>query len=489
MTFAVDLTFTNMKKLQIFVALAAMMISAEAFAGGLMTNTNQSASFLRSVARGTSLDPDAVYFNPAGVVFMDNGFHLGISDQIAYQTRTINSTFPAFAMGANNNGSKSKDYVGKAFSAVIPNLHFAWKHNRFAVMAGIGVNGGGGSLEFKNGLGSFERQFAVLPGAITDFGRGLGISANQYSMDMYLKGSSMTLAFNVGAAYRITDWLSVAAMVRFSTSSNGYEGYMKNISVNPTGAALGLGGNMMPASTFFNTVAGAVTSLGLPAETAAQIESTARTYAALTSDHILDVKQKGFSVSPVVALAFHKDNWDASVKYEFKMGTELEIKSAEVSAKDAVINGIFPNGTKVKSETPALLAVAVSRQCGPVKITAEWHEFFDKDAQNSFSSAVKGNTMEYLLGAEWTISERWLVSAGVQRTQLNLDESAYSDMNFSLPAWSFGMGFAFKINDMMKLNFGYMPTVYGKVTNKTAEFTDVYTRTSNAVGFGLDFKF
>ena len=478
-----------MKKLQIFVALAAMMISAEAFAGGLVTNTNQSASFLRSVARGTSLDPDAVYFNPAGVAFMENGFHLGISDQIAYQTRTINSTFDAFAMGANNNESKSKDYVGKAFSAVIPNLHFAWKHNRFAIMAGIGVNGGGGSLEFKNGLGSFERQFAVLPGAITDFGRGLGISANQYSMDMYLKGSSMTLAFNVGAAYRITDWLSVAAMVRFSTSSNGYEGYMKNISVNPTGAALGLSGNMMLASTFFNTVAGAVTSLGLPAETAAQIESTARTYAALTSDHILDVKQKGFSVSPVVALAFHKDNWDASVKYEFKMGTELEIKSAEVSAKDAVINGIFPNGTKVKSETPALLAVAVSRQCGPVKITAEWHEFFDKDAQNSFSSAVKGNTMEYLLGAEWTISERWLVSAGVQRTQLNLDESAYSDMNFSLPSWSFGMGFAFKINDMMKLNFGYMPTVYGKVTNKTADFTDVYTRTSNAVGFGLDFKF
>lgn len=33
-----------MKKIQIFVVLAAMMISAEAFAGGLMTNTNQSAS-------------------------------------------------------------------------------------------------------------------------------------------------------------------------------------------------------------------------------------------------------------------------------------------------------------------------------------------------------------------------------------------------------------------------------------------------------------
>lgn len=458
-------------------------MSAEAYAGGLMTNTNQSASFLRSVARGTSLDPDAVYFNPAGVVFMNDGFHIGISDQIAYQTRTINSTYAPFAMGAANNGSMSKEYVGTAFSAFIPSLHFAWKHDRFAVMAGIGVNGGGGSLEFENGLGSFERQFAVLPGAITQMGTALGLSASQYSMDMYLKGSSMTLAFNLGAAYRITDWLSAAAMVRFSTSSNGYTGYMKNISVNPTGAALGLNGNMIPASAFFTSVAQAVPSMA----------EAAMTYAALTSDHILEVEQKGFSVSPVLALAFHKGNWDASVKYEFKMGTELKIKSAEASAKDPVINGIFPDGATVKSETPALLAVAVSRQCGPVKVTAQWNEFFDKNAQNSFSSAVKGNTMEYLLGAEWSVSERWLVSAGAQRTQPDLDENAYSDMNFSLPAWSFGVGFAFKFNDAIRLNVGYMPTVYDSVTCKgkasEIDFIDVYSRTSNAVGFGLDFKF
>ena len=456
-----------MKKLQIFAAIVAMLMSAEAFAGGLMTNTNQSASFLRSVARGTSLDPDAVYFNPAGVVFMDNGFHIGISDQIAYQTRTINSTYAPFAMGAGNNGAMSKEYVGTAFSAVIPSLHFAWKHNRFAVMAGMGVNGGGGSLEFGTGLGSFERQFAVLPGAISQMGSALGVSANQYSMDMYLKGSSMTLAFNLGAAYRITDWLSAAAMVRFSTSSNGYTGHMKNICVNPAGAALGLTGNMMPASAFFTSIAQAVPTMA----------EAAMTYAALTSDHILEVEQKGMSISPVIALAFHKGNWDASVKYEFKMGTELKIKSSEASAKDPVINGIFQDGSSVKSETPALLALAVSRQCGPVKITAQWHEFFDKNAQNSFSPAVKGNTMEYLLGAEWSISDRWSVSAGAQRTQTNLDENAYSDMNFSLPAWSFGVGFAFKINDAIRLNVGYMPTVYDSATSKgkasEIEFTDV----------------
>lgn len=291
---------------------------------------------------------------------------------------------------------------------------------------------------------------------------------------MYLKGSSMTLAFNVGASYKITEWLSAAALVRFSPTNNSYTGYMKNIQINPAHPLLNPNGNMMPASAFFNTIG--------------NVQN-----AAMTSDHILEVEQKGFTVSPILALAFHKGNWDASVKYEFEMGTELKIKSSDASAKDPVINGIFPNGATVKAETPALLAAAVSRQCGPVKVSAEWHHFFDKNAENSFSPAVKGNTNEYLLGAEWAISERWLISAGAQRTQLNLDENAYSDMNFSLSAWSFGAGFAYQICDLMRLNLGYMPTLYDTATAKGKasglDFTDHYSRTSHAVGIGLDFRF
>ena len=479
-----------MKILYKFIlAVTALTIATQAFAGGPMTNTNQSASFLRSVARGTSLDPDAVYNNPAGVVFMENGFHLGLSDQMATQTRTITSTYAPFAMGAANTGA-TKDFTGEVFSPVIPSVHFAWKHNRFAVMAGIGVNGGGGSLEFGQGLGSFERQFSVLPSAISQLGSAMGLSASQYNMDMYLMGKSMTLAFNVGAAFRITDWLSVAAQIRYSSTSNSYTGHIKNIQINPTMAAMGLNGQMMGAAQFF-TAAGQMLGAINPTLAAAATQ-----YAALTSDHILDVKQKGNSISPILAVALHKGKWDASIKYEFKMATELEIESAEVSAKDPVINGIFADGSKVKSETPALLAAAVSRHFGPVKVTAEWHHFFDKNAENSFSPAVLGNTNEYLLGAEWSISDKWLVSAGTQRTQLNLDEKAYSDMNFSISSWSVGFGLAYKVCDAVRINAGFMPTIYdkdvvsvGTIADTGLEFKDVYNRTSMAWGIGLDFKF
>ena len=470
---------------------AAMTITTTVFAGGPMTNSNQSASFLRSIARGTSLDPDAVYNNPAGVVFMDNGFHIGINDQMAKQTRTVTSTFAPFAM---SNGNATKEYVGEVFSPAIPSVHFAWKHNRWAVMVGMGVNGGGGSLEFDNGLASFERQFSVLPGAISQLGQQLGqmnpamaVSANRYSMDMYLKGNSMTLAFNAGVAFRITDWLSVAAQLRYSTTSNGYEGYMKNIQINPTMAAMGLQGDMMSAAQFF-TAAGAALGQLNPA-----LAQQAAVYAAQTADHILDVKQKGTSISPVLALAFHKGKWDASVKYEFKMATELEIESEPISANDPVINGIFPNGAKVKSETPALLAVALSRHFGSVKVTAEWHNYFDKDAQNSFSPCITGNTNEYLLGAEWSISDKWLVSAGVQRTALNMDINKYSDMNFVTSSTSVAAGVKYNFSEKVGLNLGIMPTFYDKETAvgqaSGINFTDVYHRTSLAWGIGLDLKF
>lgn len=478
----------RMKK--ILLSILTMAVALPALAGGLMTNTNQSASFLRSIARGTSLDPDAVLHNPAGVVFMENGWHFGISDQMAYQTRSTESTFAPFAQNAANPGRMTNIYEGDVFSPLIPSFHLAWKKNRWAIMIGMGVNGGGGTIEYDKGLASFERQFAVLPGAISQFGVNYGLSANQYSMDMYLKGKSQTLAFNVGAAFRITDWLSVAAQLRVGVTSNAYEGYMKNIQVNPTMASMGLDGQMIPASYFFQQAA---TMLG---QVNPDLGVQAATYAAMTADHILDVKQKGTSFSPVVALSFHKGKWDATVKYEFKMGTELEIESAAISANDPVINGIFPNGAKVKAETPALLAVAASRQCGPVKVTLEWHHYFDKDAENSFSQAIKGNTNEYLAGLEYQVAKRWLISLGVQRTQYNLYEAYYSDMNFSTPSTSVGLGLKFNITDAIALNAGFMKTFYEDVTNSYVDatnpllnYTDIYSRTSTSWGIGLDFKF
>ena len=114
-----------MKK--IIAATAALVISASSFAGGILTNTNQSVDFLRNPARDAAIGLDGVYSNPAGVVFMPEGLHLGINWQYAHQTRTITSTNPVFQLGRKNDATNpTKIFEGVANAPLIPSIQVAY---------------------------------------------------------------------------------------------------------------------------------------------------------------------------------------------------------------------------------------------------------------------------------------------------------------------------------------------------------------------------
>ena len=102
-----------MKK-KTLVASFGLMVSSLTFAGGLLTNTNQNAAFLRNPARDGAIGIDGVYSNPAGVAFLPDGLHLSLNFQSAYQTREITSVFGPFAYGAGNRGESSKLFKGDA---------------------------------------------------------------------------------------------------------------------------------------------------------------------------------------------------------------------------------------------------------------------------------------------------------------------------------------------------------------------------------------
>ena len=67
-----------------------LIVSTSTFAGGLLTNTNQHAAFLRMLSRGASADIDVALSKPAGLAFLPNeGFHMSWSIQSALQTRNV----------------------------------------------------------------------------------------------------------------------------------------------------------------------------------------------------------------------------------------------------------------------------------------------------------------------------------------------------------------------------------------------------------------
>lgn len=479
-----------MKKILLTIVSCAAI--ATVFAGGTNVNTNHATAYLRSVARGTTLDPDAVYHNPAGASFMNDGFHFSLNIQEALQQKKTVSTFAPFAYNVNNTGNPTKEFVGKTFAPVIPSFDLVWKRKRWAVMASFGIGGGGGSATYENGLASFESLVAQIP-------YGVGMATAQtglpYSLNMNIKGSSMTFQGQVGVSFRITDWLAVAAQARLSYATKSYNGYLKDIQMyNPISQSMG------SAPQFFQTMANQYAA-GAQAGNAEALAAYTQymTYAALTSDHTLDVKQKGWAVSPVVALMFNHKGWAASVKYEFRTNLDLTTEAAEVSANDPVISGIFPNGAVTAADMPAQLAVAASRTFGEkVKLTLEWHHYFDKGAENSYSAAVLGNTNEYLAGVEYYINNKWLVSAGYQYTDFNLDTALYSDLDFAINAHAVGFGFAYNFSEHIRLNAGVMKPFYEQVTKQSAVYndnqlglsgTDVFQNSRWAWGIGVDFHF
>ena len=220
----------NMKKI-ITAGIACWIFASSLFAGGLMTNTNQSAHFLRNPARGASMEIDAVYTNPAGLSHLrGEGFHFTINNQSAFQTRTITTTFAPFAMSG---GSPTKEFVGNASAWVIPSIFAAYKTGDWVFSGGFLISGGGGALTFDKGLPSFEVPISMLPISVNNAPLPFDPNVTQYSVDMFLRGTSIIYGVQLGATYAINDMFSVFAGGRLAMVRNSHEGHLRDIQSTP----------------------------------------------------------------------------------------------------------------------------------------------------------------------------------------------------------------------------------------------------------------
>lgn len=117
-----------------------------------------------------------------------------------------------------------------------------YKKGDWAFSGSFAVTGGGGKATFNEGLGSFESQVSVIPMAMKAAGAGLvngGLlpenpfaNTDRYSVDSYMRGKQMIFGVQLGATYKITDYLSVFGGLRMNYVSNGYEGHIRDIQAN-----------------------------------------------------------------------------------------------------------------------------------------------------------------------------------------------------------------------------------------------------------------
>ena len=126
-----------MKRLKLLILSVVAMISADAMAGGILTNTTHSIRYLRMMARDGAIGIDGVYYNPAGVAFMPRGWHFSFNGMNVYQTRTIYSGMnvrglegtpyhqPFKMFGGDENGIKR--FKGETSVPIMPAIQFKGK--------------------------------------------------------------------------------------------------------------------------------------------------------------------------------------------------------------------------------------------------------------------------------------------------------------------------------------------------------------------------
>ncbi len=458
-----------MRKLFIFVA--AMLITGSLLAGGLVTNTNQSAMFTRLQNRNASTGIDAVYYNPAGLTKLGDGFYVSINNQTIGQTKTVGNNYPYLT------GTPVK-YTGKVSAPLFPGVYVAFKTGKLAFSAGFNPIGGGGGAKYNKGLPSFEMPISDLKPLLT----GMGLTTTKYTADIFFKGTSVYFGYQANVSYAFSDMISAAVGARMVSAKNTYNGYIKNVMINPFYA-----GN--PTSALISA-SGFFTAIGQPA------------YAAMTADREVDVEETGSGYTPIVSVNIApSEKLNIALKYEFQ--TKLELTTKVIDNKSG---GIFTNGQKTIADMPAMFAVGAEyKPVDKLMVTASMNMYFDKNVDYDGSATldipmIKKNFLEYGLGAEYSLSEKLRASAGWVATSTGVNSDYQNDQTFSTNTNSFGAGIGYWITSMIDLNIGGQYTFYAEGSKDfnhiipatvpiPVPLTETYNKKTWVVGVGLDFYF
>ena len=547
------------KKKLASLAAVAMLSQTAALAGGLLTNTNQSFTFGRNFARDGVIAIDGVYSNPAGVAFLSNGFHLSIGNQSAFQTRIARSGMtlvkpaslpytdeqwaqspyyhPLSLNGANANGVK--EFKGEASAPFVPSIQAALNYDKWGFQFGFGLVGGGGKCTFNRGLGSFERQVALLPAALQlanstylqQYGIDLGLGSDTpgYSVDSYIHGQQYVFGAQLGATYKINDHLAVYGGFRFNYIWNKYEGNITNITVNIAGQDenlhnfLGMKAEMLAAQAAnYQEQANNYQLLAEQAKLAGN-QAAAQQYAAAAAkltqgaqlakggattmegirdqvaDRYLDCTQRGWAITPIIGVDYRLGKLNLGARLEFT--THFNIEN-DTKVDDT---GLFADGVNTPGDMPGIATIGASYEVLPTwRVMASYHYYFDKDARmdKDKQKLLSHNTQEWAVGTEYDLTKTLTVSAGMQRTLYGLGDGSYlNDMSFQTSSCSFGFGGKVKVSPKVSVEASYFWTHYEKFNKQydqeysagtitaTAHNSDLFTRTNKVFAAGVNIDF
>jgi long-subunit fatty acid transport protein len=344
-----------------------------------------------------------------------------------------------------------------------------------------------------------------------------GISTTQYSHDVQFEGSSLFLGFQGAVTYKVNDMLSLSAGLRYVSATNTYNGFLKDIMINPNQQAFGAqfnGVNMVAAPVFFNAAsatlagwaAGATayvtglqpiitgggglvplangTSVGLTQEQIGQImglvQAAGQDPAGITiqqAQAILNAAAPIFSAtsSIMASNAAMSSDIDVDAKQtgsgfaplfgftlrpteDLVIGFKYEHKTPLTLLTETVVDGtgMFPNGKEVHNDMPSMFSLGVSYQVSPqLRLSGTGHYYLDRSA-----------------------------NYGKEINNVAVDNTQVIDKNY----WEAAFGAEYQLSSEFMLSLGYLRTTTGVNANYQSDLSHSLNTNTIAGGFRYAFS-
>lgn len=423
-----------MKKKLGILAIAALL-STGAYAASIDHIQTYTPEYLGNQSQNGMINKSSVYYNPAGLVHLDNGTYFHIGAQLAV-------------------GHEKMDYNGKEYKAdllqYIPTLALYSVRDERTIFWTFGGLGGGGDLEYKDGVAGT----AVVPdilngivGGIKPILPNLGLPSEISTAIGNLKftdngssaeGKSLYGQTTIGRAWKVNDKLSMSIAGRAVLGMKKLKGDI-NVKSSKPELVEDLHANMDSDRTAW----------GLGAQIGFNYKATDRLNLAM--------------------------RYDSRVKLNFKASGDeksAELKILGDKLTDVGFSGFYPEytpGTKTRRDLPAILALGAS-----YKVTDRWttaisgNYYFNKDAKmdrvagtitipnplpNGKDIVLKGlepeydNGWEIALGNEYKLNEKWTLLGSVNYAHTGAKVSSYDDIEFALNSITVGTGVKYAPTD------------------------------------------
>lgn len=441
-----------MKKRLGLLALAAVL-SSSVYSASIDHIQTYTPEYLGNQAQNGMINNASVYYNPAGLVHLQNGtyFHAGIELAV---------------------GEEKMNYNGQELKAdllqPIPNFAMYKVEDDSALFWTFGGIAGGGDLKYKDGVAGTS----VIPDIVNPIG--IQISNTITVKDLKDIGSSaegknIYAQTTLGKTWKVDDKLSLSAAGRVVYGVRKLKG---NIDLE---------------------------SATLKKRLHADIDSerTAWGYGAQFGVN--------YKATEKLNLAMR---YDSRVKMNFKAkGSYNNVVIPEIL--DLGFGNFYPEympGTKTRRDLPAILAAGMS-----YKVTDNWtvalsgNYYFNKDAKMDRMAGsgklgalqLKGVEAEYdngwelAVGTEYRLSPKWAVLGSINYADTGAKVSSYDDVEYALNSVTLGTGLKYNPDETTEWVFTVAHFFYdeekGHYDSKYGGLVDNPTYDKSITAFGVSY--